>query len=294
MVRRRTPLGPLLLTLTMCGAPVTVGAQPGTATVRIALLSQWVVNQHRTGSGLGGEGRLAPEFQAALDGGVVDRVVFSWQRGVIQRRTLLPKPIRILSGGEAAVLGGSGEFQLVAVRPPAGASAWTEMEVASRTGRSDGVLVLEIGGELNTIGQILETLLVAAPGGPLQELALARRAVVPGDGVPVIGVPFGQPVLLSRPPRFGAAGGGEFLVARSLIDAAVDGDVTTHGPADQSALQTGRGEWREADRVFVRLPLGALRAGAPAIVLAWKDRTYRPDGGPNEQRRARLDVPPGR
>lgn len=74
MVRRHTPPGLLLLTLTMLGAPATVGAQPGTATVRIALVSQWVVTQHRTGSRLGGERRLAPEFRAALDGGVVDRV----------------------------------------------------------------------------------------------------------------------------------------------------------------------------------------------------------------------------
>lgn len=283
----RTGRRVLVLTLAILATAATVGAQPGTAIVRVALVSQWVVNQHRVGWGLDGERGLAPEFRPALDGGVVDRVVFSWQRGVVQRRTLVGKPIRILSGPEAEALGGRGRFDLVAVRPPLGGAAWTEVEVAPKTGQPEDVLVFEIGGELNTIGQVLETLLVGPGGGPLRELTLARRAIIGGDGVPVVGASFGRPVAPAPSLRFGGTDGVEFLVARSLIEAAVNGDITTNGLADQSPVQTGAGEWREGDRVFVRLPLARLRAGAPVLVLGWQDRTYRPDGGAEDQRRGR-------
>jgi len=280
--RRVLALIPALL-----ATAVTVGAQPGTAIVRVALVSQWVLTQHRVGWAPGSERRLAPEFRPALDGGVVERVVFAWQRGVIQRRTVVGKPIQVLAGAEAEALGGRGRFDLIAVRPPLGGAAWTEVDVAPKTGQPEDVLVLEIGGELNTVGQVLETLLVGPAAGPLQELTLARRAIIGGDGVPVVGAAFGRPVALTPSLRFAGTSGVEFLVARSLVDAAVNGDITTSGLADQSALQTGTGEWREGDRVFVRVPLASLRAGAPAIVLGWKDRTYRPDGGAEDQRRGR-------
>lgn len=48
------------------------------------------------------------------------------------------------------------------------------------------------------------------------------------------------------------------------------------------------GEWRPGDRLFVRIPAATLQAGAPGIVVAWKTRTYLPDGGDtNFEHRAR-------
>jgi hypothetical protein len=60
----------------------------------------------------------------------VDRAIFAWHRDHIAQSTLLPKPVRVVSGAEATALGGHGEFALVAVRSPTGASAWTEVDVA--------------------------------------------------------------------------------------------------------------------------------------------------------------------
>ncbi len=275
-----------LLVLALAPVVTTLEAQPPSGTLRIALVSQWVVDQHRMAWGLDRDRSLVADFGRALSQGVVDRVVFSWQRGVVERRTLLPKSIRVLGDPEAGALGGRGRFELAAVRPPAGAAAWTEVEVRSPgPSRPEDILVVEIGGELGTVGQVLEALFVGADGGAFQELPLARRAAVAAPGVPVIGAPFGRPLAVNGSMRWGGARGVEFLVARSLIDVVANGDVTTHGPADQSALQTGQGEWREGDRVFLRLSLGVLRSGAPVVVLGWKDRTYRPDGGGDEPRR---------
>src|SRR5262249_61903235 len=65
-------------------------AQPAPATVRLALLPQWVVIQHRAGMG----GALSPDLRSALDGGVVDRNVFAWDRGRIERSALVAKGVR--------------------------------------------------------------------------------------------------------------------------------------------------------------------------------------------------------
>lgn len=269
--RWRTPVVFLLaLTLPLGGAGLT-RAQGATATVRIALLPQWVVNQHRAGQGF-----LRPGLRSAVDDGVVDRVVFAWQRGFIQRQALVWKPIRILPSAEAAELGGRGEFELVTLRPPRGRAAWTEVEVALRTSRPDDALVLEVGGELNTVTQVLETVATAPPGGGLREAVLAPTAVVPGEGVPVLRVRFGRPVVVpGGPARFREADGLALLVARSQVQAIVNADVTANGFADSASL--GSGDWREGDRVFIRLSLATLRAGAPGLVLGWKDRTLRPD-----------------
>jgi hypothetical protein len=191
--------------------------------------------------------------------------------GAVQRQLLLAKPIRAVSGPEAALLGGRGEFALAAVRPPAGAAAWTEVDVAARSDRPDDVLVLEVGGELGTVGQVLDAILVEAPGGRLVELSVEPAALIPGRGVLALPAPFGRPVTRADArTRFRSAEGLEFLVIRSLVETLVDAATTPRGRADASPHWAG--EWREGDRLFVRLPAARLRAGPPRLVLSWKDR----------------------
>jgi hypothetical protein len=263
---RPVPPGPLAATLVVVALIGAVAAQPAVPPLRLALLSQWVVIHHSPAS---------PEFAAALDAGVVDGPVFAWQGGRIPRSAFVEKPIRVLPPPEASQLGGRGEFQITAIRPPAGPTAWTEVEVAPRTGLPGDELVLEIGGELNTVNQVLARLFVRGPDGRLEELPLARRAVLSRPGVPVIAAPFGHPVAATEAASFRGIHGVEFLVVRSPIETIVDGSVTPSGPADVSPFQGG--EWREADRVYVRMPLATLRAGAAPTVLVWKDRVYRSD-----------------
>jgi len=257
----------------------TASTQTQATTLRLALLPQWVVSQHRAGLGPSGAGPLRPEFRTALDRGVVERVVFSGERGVIRRDWLLRKPVRVVTGPDGLRLGARGEFDLGALRPPTGAAAWTEVDVAMRTGRPDDVLVLEIGGELGTLGQVLEAIFVLPEGGTLTELSLAPAALVTRDGVPVLQAPFGRP--LARPDaaqRFRGLGGVEFLVVRSLIEVMVDAAMTPRGLADASPHWAG--EWREGDRVFLRLPAATLTGAPPRVVLAWKDRvSLAPVGG---------------
>jgi hypothetical protein len=249
-------------------APVPATAQP--VQVRVGLVSQWVVNQH---------GQTAESLGTALERGLVDGTVFSWQRGRVPRSALVPKPIRALPAAEAAALGGRGECDVTAVRAPEEPAAWTPIDVLPRTGRPDDVCVLEVGGELNTIHQVLARLYVANPTGGLEELPLSRRSLFPRPGVPVIRVQFGVPVAVPKGVTFQGRPGVDFLVARSQIETIENGAVTPSGLADVSPFQAG--EWREADRVFIRLPVSTLRAGAPAIVLVWKDRVFfeQPDRG---------------
>lgn len=253
----------------------TVGARAEAASIKIALLSQWSVNQHRSGW----HGTLVPAFLTALEGGVVDGAVFWWQRGAIQRSSLVEKPIRVLSGPESTSLGGRGEFELVRVRGPRASSAWIDVDVVPRTDQPDDVLVLQIGGDSNVLRQILETLLVVSKDGVLSELRLARRSLIPGEGVPVIVAPPDRSV----PPRgtlFRGTNGVEFLVLRSPVDAVPYGGVTPNDRADLAFPQGG--EWREGDRVFVRMSPAVVRGIAPAIVLGWRDRVVRPDPDPPE------------
>ena len=81
------------------------GAFPGHAqtparVVRVALLPQWMIQQHRS----------LPALSEAIEGGVVDRTVYAWQRGVIQRQALVSKPIRVVP--DPAPLGGRGRFDI--------------------------------------------------------------------------------------------------------------------------------------------------------------------------------------
>jgi hypothetical protein len=224
---------------------VSVAASPQgpPATLRLALVSEALVRQQR-------------DLPAALE--------------MVQRGWLLTKPIRAVSGPEAAVLGGRGEFAVV-VRPPGGAAAWTEVDVAARSDRPDDVLVLEVGGELGTMGQVLDAVLLEGPGGRLAELPVEPAALIGGRGVLALPAPFGRPVTRSDAgTRFRGADGVEFLVIRSLVETLVDAATTPRGRADASPHWAG--EWREGDRLFVRLPVARLRAGPPRLVLSWKDR----------------------
>jgi hypothetical protein len=267
------------------GVGRVVRAQGPPSTVRLALLPQWVVQQHRT---IGGG--LLPALRDALEGGVVDRTVFGWQRGLIQRQALVWKPVRVIPETEAAPLGGRGRFELVAVRPPAGRAAWTEVDVTHGSGGADDALLLEVGGERNTIAQVLETLLVMSPDGRLVELPLAPVALVASRGVPVATAPFGHPLGAELASRFYEEAGVGLLVARSQVRAVRNGALAASGLADTAPLADG--DWREADRVLLRVPVAALDR-PPRLVLGWKDRTLQPDpdGSDFFPRRSSLPLP---
>ena len=62
-----------------------------------------------------------------------------------------------------------------------------------------------------------------------------------------------------------------------------------NGPADTMAL--GDGDWREGDRVFLRISAAALARGLPGLVLVWKDRKLQNDPDLELQRRSALPFP---
>ena len=280
--RRVAIAGCVLILGVVAAAPIR--AQSAPAFVRVALLPQWVVQQHR---GIGGA--LSPDLRGAIDGGVVDRTVFSWQRGVIERRTFVPKPIRLLPDAEAAPLGGRGRFSLTAVRPPTGAAAWTEVEVARASTGADDVLLLEIGGERNTLTQVLASILIARPGQDLVEIPLAQRALVGGAGVPVVRSRFEQPIAPALAGQFHDEAGVGILVARAFVWDVPNATRTPNGLADTVPL--GGGDWREGDRIFLRIPAAALDRGLPGLVLVWKDRTLQNDPQVDFPRHSALPVP---
>jgi hypothetical protein len=284
---RRLAIVVLAGVLGIGGALSAVRAQTPPGVVRLALVPQWVIQQHRAGV-VGGP--LSSVLREALDGGVVDRTVYSWQRGVIQRQALVAKPIRVVPHDEAAALGGRGRFALGAVRPPTGRAAWTEVEI-TRAGSDahDDVVVLEVGGERNTVTQVLETLLVAEPGRGLTEVALARTALVAGSGVPVVTAYFERPLPAAMAQRFREEAGMGILVARSPLWDVRNGDRTSSGPAD--TVPYSGGDWREGDRVFLRIPVAALDRGVPGLVLGWKDRTLQTDPNGEFPRRSSLSPP---
>ena len=259
-------------------------AQAPSGVLRLAFLPQWAILQHR-----GAGGSVSPGLGTAVESGVVDRTVFVWQRGVIQRQSLVPKPIRLVPEPEAVALGGRGRFDLGTVRPPTGQAAWTEIEVGRSGAGADDVLVLEIGGERNTVTQVLETLLVADPARGLVEVPLARPALITGVGVPVVTIPLEQPLPPAMAQRFREEAGMGILVARSPQWYVRNGGTTVNGPADTMAL--GDGDWREGDRVFLRISAAALARGLPGLVLVWKDRKLQNDPDLELQRRSALPFP---
>jgi len=269
MLRRRLAFGGLLAGGSLILATTAfVHAQGGTGTtVRFAFVPRVVSTQFTNG----------PDFRAALDRGVVDRGVFFWQHGLIERSSLVLKPIRLVAGAEAESLGGRGQFQLGAVRRSQGSSAWVEVEVAHAAGQADDRLVLEIGGEKYEQRQVLAALFLAPPAGGLEELRLAPRALVPGAGVPVIEASLTTPLAgLGVAEAFRGPRGVEFLVVRSPIPTGVDREVTTNGLADRAAVPAdGPDEWRDGDRVLVRISGAAVQEGVPLVVMVWKDRVYK-------------------
>src|SRR4029453_11574142 len=90
-------------------------------------------------------------------------------------------------------------------------------------------------------------------------------------------------------PRCPGQNGLEFFVARSPVETLTNGDTTPAGPADRATSNVG--DWREADRVFIRVPVARLQSGVPGIVLGWKDRTLKPDpdGGDGVEQRRRSE-----
>jgi hypothetical protein len=275
-VRCLAVLGLWLVTAFGMGAAVSSHAQAPPPVVRVALLPQWVIQQHRS----------LPALAEAIEGGVVDRTVFAWQRGVIQRQALVSKPIRVVP--DPAPLGGRGRFD-VTVRPPTGRAAWTEIEVHQASPSADDVLLLEIGGERNTITQVLETLLVAEPGRPLAEISLARPALVPGAGVPVVASTFDAPLPPAMAQRFRQEAGVDLLVVRPPLWDVRNGDITSSGRAD--TVPFSGGDWREGDRVFLRITAAKLGQGVPGFVLGWKDRTLQNDPNAEFPRRSSLPLP---
>jgi hypothetical protein len=261
-------LAGLALTLGVI-ATLPARAQAPPAVVRLALLPQWIIMQHR-----GPGGALTPDLRAAIDGGVVGRTVFAWQRGVIERRPFF-KPIGLVPEAEAGTLGGRGRFTLTAVRASTGASAWTEVEISRTSTGLDDVLLLEIGGERNTETQVLETLLVAEAGHELVEVPLARTALVTGAEVPVVRARFEQPIPPALAGQFHDEAGMGILVVRSMVETVWNAARTVNGPADVAPL--GGGDWREGDRVFLRIPVAALERGLAGLVLGWKDRILQTD-----------------
>jgi len=259
-------------------------AQGAQGTVRLAFLPQIVVGPQAGGG----------DLRTVLDTGVVDQPVFFWQRGRIERRALVLKPIRLVTGEEAAALGGRGQFQMTEIRAPRGGSAWVDVDIAAVAASPDDRLVLAVGGEQYPWRQVLAGLFVAAPGGGLTPLPLSPRALKPGSGVPVVEARPGFPVSAGAGSGdFRGLQGVEFLVARSPLRVGVDQDMTTNGPADRAeGPLEGDADWRDGDRVYVRVAAAALREAAPAIVMSWKDRTYKSDPDPGG--RGFDNIPPSR
>jgi len=249
-----------LVGVAVLAAPPGAGGQTSPAAVRFAFLWEAVTAPRAARPGLA----------AVLERGVVDRAP-PGTVDAIPREALVRKPMRLLAGPEAAAFGGQGEFQLLALRPPADAAAWTSVEIQPRTARPGDVCVIDIGGELTTITQVIGTLLLAAPDGSFVRLDVTLPALIRGTGVPVVLTPLVWPAVRPDAPRlFRRAGGLELLIVRSGVETMVDASLTPRGPADVAPMRAG--EWREGDRLLVRVPLATLEAGAPGLVVGWKDR----------------------
>ena len=120
-------------------------------------------------------------------------------------------------------------------------------------------------------------------------MPLARPALLAGAGVPVVAAPFEQPLPPALAQRFREEAGMGLLVARSPLWDVRNGDITASGPADTVPL--GGGDWREGDRVFLRIPAAALGRGLAGLVLGWKDRTLQTDPDTEFPRRSALPFP---
>src|SRR5262249_19819149 len=223
-----------------------------------AFVWQRILDWNDLGPGTPARGPTGDQFVRTLEHGVVDRPTFEWDRDHIARSTLLLKSVRVVSGAEAAALGGRGQFALVAVRPPTSGSAWTEVMLAPEGSGDDGMLVLEVGGEVSMVAPVLERVLLASAGGGAARLPVASRG---RPGVRVIRVASPLPIPATDRPDFRGADGVAFLVARSPVDVLSDGITTMSGRADLAWDTTA--DWQVGDRVFIRVPIARLRTAAP-------------------------------
>ena len=225
--------------LAVLGGQVVDSPAGAAATLRIAHLSPSIVDQHRGGWPSVTGQPMQPDFRSAGDHRVVDRAVLRWPHSVIQRIARMQKPIRIVEGDEAAALGGRGTFPLAAVRVPGGLAAWTEIDVVPVSGAAEDVRVLEVGGEIDTVRQVLASRVVRQAGQTPEEWPLATPAFHPGAGVAVIQAQFGLP--LGGPDAPGQCGGSdalEALVGRSLVQTVSETAETTNGGADLSPVES--------------------------------------------------------
>ena len=152
------------------GLPVRAQAPPGV--LRLALLPQWVDPAAPGGRLCESRPCERPSKAASSTGpsSPGNAGSSSARRSFRSRSASCPSPRQLRS----VAAGGS---TLGAVRPPTGRAAWTEVEVGRSGAGADDVLLLEIGGERNTVTQVLETLLVADPARGLVEVPLARPAL---------------------------------------------------------------------------------------------------------------------
>ena len=107
--------------------------------------------------------------------------------------------------------------------------------------------------------------------------------------MPVVAAQFELPIPPALAGRFSEAAGMGLLVVRPLLWDVRDGDLTSSGRADTVPL--GSGDWREGDRLFLRIPAAALDRGLAGLVLGWKDRTLQTDPPANFPRRSALPFP---
>jgi hypothetical protein len=90
--------------------------------------------------------------------------------------------------------------------------------------------------------------------------------------------------------RFREEAGTGLLVVRSLVWDLPNGGQSVNGPADVAPLG-GVGDWREGDRVFLRVHASVLDRGVPGLVLGWKDRKLLPDPDTELPKRSALPFP---
>ncbi len=107
--------------------------------------------------------------------------------------------------------------------------------------------------------------------------------------MPVVAAPFEQPIPPALAGRFREEAGMGLLVVRSPLWDVRNGDLTASGRAD--TVPFGGGDWREGDRVFLRIPAAALDRGLAGLVLGWKDRTLQTDPNAEFPRRSALPFP---
>ena len=105
----------------------------------------------------------------------------------------------------------------------------------------------------------------------------------------VVASTFDAPLPPTMTQRFRQVAGLDLLVVRPPLWDVRNGDMTSSGRAD--TVPFSGGDWREGDRMFLRIPAAQLAQGVPGIVLGWKDRTLQTDPDAEFPRRSSLPFP---